>query len=78
MDLLQKLRKISKKYGLNKYTRLEIICVDGKKVTGYYDGYVSALDNEPETAQIDVISDNYKAGITGILETEIVDIRLIE
>lgn len=44
----------------------------GTPITGYCEGFVRAIDNDPEVAQIDVISQ----GISyGLLETEIQSIE---
>lgn len=78
MNLCQRLKEINREYSLNKDTKLKVICIDGEVVTGFYDGYVSASDNEYEIPEIDIISDKYKTGITTIFENEIENIEVIK
>lgn len=72
MNLLDELRKIE---NLSGKTRLKILCTEGITITGNYAGYVSALDNEPEVAQIDIDGDN--GAYYGIEEAEIESIEVI-
>lgn len=73
MNLLQKLKKIE---NLNGKTRIKAVCVDGIVVEGFYRGYTSALNNEPEIPQID-IQNSLNGGLVGLLETEIESIEVI-
>ncbi|ABX43325.1 hypothetical protein [Lachnoclostridium phytofermentans] len=73
MDLLSALKNINE---LNQNTKLKILCVGGIVVEGTYDSYTSALDNEPEEAEI-TIRDASNKGLVEILESEIETIEVI-
>ena len=66
MIIKEKLREIKE---LNNNIRLKIICNDGEIITGYYRGYTSAINNEPEIAQLDVLTTDNK--YIGLYENEI-------
>ncbi|WP_323393172.1 hypothetical protein [Anaerotignum propionicum] len=49
--------------------------MDNQVLTGNFYGYTRALDNEPEQAEVDIMSD---AGVViGVLESEIKSIEVI-
>lgn len=76
MILLNRLKEINIENQLNGKTFLEVVCVDGDVIRGYYRGYTSALDNEPEIAELDIMTTYGQ--YTGIYETEIKEIKVIE
>lgn len=75
MDLLKELKQVNEKCGLTGKTKLKITCINGDVLQGYYISFVSALDNEPEIAGIDISGgeDYYY----GLLETEIEKIEVL-
>lgn len=73
MNLMEKLRKIE---NLNGKTVIKVICTDGDVAEGFYRGYTSELNNEPEIPQIDILSKKTNS-LIGILETEIQSIEVI-
>lgn len=75
MKLKDKLKEISINKPLSKETRLKIICMDNQVITGNYYGYTQALDNEPEEAEVDIMSD--AGAVIGVLESEIKSIEVI-
>lgn len=83
MNLCNRLREISKKYTLDKNLTLRVICVEDtyftgtKELIGKYDGYIQALDNEPEIAQLELKIPQYTNGIVALLETEIKSIDVV-
>ena len=62
----EKLRGIKE---LNNNTMLKITCNDGEVLTGYYRGYTSGANNEPEIAQLDILTTDNK--YIGLFENEI-------
>lgn len=83
MDLCNRLREIAEKYTLDKNLTIRVICVEvtyftgTKELIGKYDGYIQALDNEPEIAQLELKIPQYANGIVSLLETEIKSIDVI-
>lgn len=74
MILREELKKIKQ---LNNNAILKVTCSDGEIITGYFCGYTSAANNEPEIAQLDILSS--KDGLHyGLLENEIVSIAVVE
>ena len=61
---------------LNNNTVLKVTCIDNEVITGYFRGYTSAVNNEPEIAQLDILTkdNNY----LGLLENEIASIVVIK
>jgi len=74
MNLYDTLGNLRKSHNLDEAI-LVIACTDGKIIRGKFDCYISALDNEPEAAQIDVF-DLEKQWLVGVLETEIESITV--
>jgi len=74
--LLEMLKEINKTDILSKKTVLKIICKDGVEINGRYQAYVSELDNEPEEAQLDIITLDTEASV-GLLESEIETIEVL-
>ena len=72
MKINEKLRGIE---GLNNNTRLKISCNDGEIITGYYRGYTSGANNEPEIAQLDILTTDNE--YIGLFENEIKAIVVI-
>lgn len=68
---LQKIKNLSDK------TKLRVVCEDRIIIEGEYRGYTSALNNEPEIAQLDVFSEQTNT-LYGLLETEIISIEEIK
>ena len=66
MKIKEKLRGIKE---LNNNTMLKITCNDGEVLTGYYRGYTSGANNEPEIAQLDILTTENK--YIGLFENEI-------
>ena len=78
MNLTEYFHEIYKKRDPYKVkTRFRIVCTDGITLTGDFAGLTSALDNEPEIAEISIYRDD-NGDLTGILETEIKNIELVE
>ena len=73
MILKEGLNKIT---NLNNNTVLKVTCIDNEVITGYFRGYTSAVDNEQEIAQLDILAkdNNY----LGLLENEIVSIVVVK
>lgn len=84
MDLAKRLYEISQTHKINKDLKLKVTCFTksaftGTNVTiGQYAGSVSALDNIPEIAELDLITPEYPTGITAIMEPDIEKIEVIE
>ena len=76
MNLLEELKKLNNLNKLNNNTVLKITCLDNQVCKGTYYGYTSALDNEPEIAEIE-IRDLETGSIICILENEIKSIEVI-
>ena len=59
MNLKEELKKID---GLSTSTKLKVVLTDGTTLTGFYDCYTSAIDNDPQIASIDlrVLDDIYE------------------
>lgn len=74
MILLDELKKIE---NLSNETKLRIVCEDEITIEGKYRGYTSALNNEPEVAQLDIYSKKDNT-MYGLLETEIISIGVID
>lgn len=72
MKLSNELKKIE---NLTTDTLLKIECVDKTLIVGYFRGYTSASDNEPEVPQIDVWSESNQT-LYGLLENEIYSINV--
>lgn len=70
MDLYGKLAAIK---GLNNKVTLRVKCTDDTLVECKYYGFTQALDNEPEIAQLDILSTDGK--VYGLYETEIISIE---
>lgn len=71
MVLKEELKKIK---SLNNNTVLQVTCNDGEIITGCFCGYTSAANNEPEIAQLDIMTkDNNHLGL---LENEIAAIAV--
>lgn len=73
MILLDELKKIE---NLSNETKLRIVCEDEITIEGEYRGYTSALNNEPEVAQLDIYSKKDNT-MYGLLETEIISIGVV-
>ena len=56
---------------------LKLHILPAQKNLGKYDGYIQALDNEPEIAQLELKIPQYANGIVSLLETEIKSIDVI-
>lgn len=71
--LKEELKKIT---NLNNNTVLKVTCIDNEVITGYFRGYTSAVNNEPDIAQLDILTkdNNY----LGLLENEIASILVIK
>lgn len=84
MNLCNRLREITEKYTLDKNLTLKVVCngntyfTGTNELIGQYDGYIQALDNEPEIAQLELRIPQYSSGIVALLETEIKSIEVIE
>lgn len=84
MVLRDRLREISKEHKLDKNLKLKVTCFTksaftGTNVTiGQYAGYVQAIDNTPEIAELDLITPEYPTGITVIMEPDIEKIEVVE
>lgn len=76
MNLLEELKNLNNLNKLNNNTVLKITCLDSQVCKGTYYGYTSALDNEPEIAEIE-IRDLETGSIICILENEIKSIDVI-
>lgn len=74
MILLDELNKIE---NLSNETKLRIVCEDEITIEGEYRGYTSALNNEPEVAQLDIYSKKDNT-MYGLLETEIASISVVD
>lgn len=74
MILFNELQKIK---NLSDKTKLRVVCEDRIIIEGEYRGYTSALNNEPEIAQLDVFSEQTNT-LYGLLETEIISIEEIK
>lgn len=72
--LQNELKKIK---NLNSKTKLRIVCNGGIIIEGEYRGYTSALNNEPEIAQVDIYSDENNM-LYGLSEDEIISIATID
>jgi len=70
MNLYDTLENLRKSHNLDENAVLVITCTDGKVIRGNLDCYISAQDNDPEIAQVDIF-DLEKQWLVGILETEI-------
>lgn len=59
MNLKEELKKIN---GLSVGTKLKVVLTDGTVLTGFYECYTSAIDNDPAIASIDlrVLEDIYE------------------
>ncbi len=75
MNLLATLKEINKQSELTNNTYLKVVCKDGEFILGYYLGYVSAYDNTPEIAQIDLLSDD--GTYTSVIETDIASVEAL-
>lgn len=73
MDLYSKLSAIK---GLDNTSMLRVECTDNIIIEGKYYGFTQALDNDPEIAQLDILSNDGK--VFGLYETEILNISKIE
>ena len=78
MNLIQHMKKLlGTEHPYDKAHRLKVECTDGITLTGKFVTIVGALDNEPEIAEL--IIRRYDNGVlTGMLETEIESIELLE
>ena len=74
MNLVNKLREISKKYKLNENLNLKLVGNDGEVFEGPYSGFTQALDNEPEIASIEIKMNGH---ILSLDENEIRSIEVI-
>lgn len=70
MNLVEALQGIRAKRKLDGNTVLQINRKDGTRIKGYYVSCISAADNDPEIAQID-LRDVQTKELVGILENEI-------
>lgn len=70
MNLVEVLQEIRAKRKLDGNTVLRINRKDGTQIKGNYVSCISAADNDPEIAQIDLCDVQTKE-LVGILETEI-------
>ena len=78
MDLIQHMKKLlGTEHPYNKAHRLKVGCTDGIVLTGKFVTVVGALDNEPEIAELIIRRDD-NGVLTGMLETEIESIELLE
>lgn len=78
MDLIQYMKKLlGTEHPYNKAHRLKVECTDGITLTGKFVTVVGALDNEPEIAELIIRRDD-NGVLTGMLETEIESIELLE
>lgn len=77
MILLILLNELKKIENLSDKTKLRVVCEDKITIEGEYRGYTSALNNEPEIAQLDIYSEQVNT-LYGLLETEIVSIEVIK
>lgn len=78
MDLIQRMKKLlGTEHPYNKAHRLKVECTDGIVLTGKFVTVVGALDNEPEIAELIIRRDD-NGVLTGMLETEIESIELLE
>ena len=78
MDLIKRLRELfGTEYPYTKEHRLRVVCTDGKVLTGKFCCVIGALDNEPEINELDIRRDD-NLDLTGLLETEIESIELLE
>lgn len=78
MDLIQHMKKLlGIEHPYDKAHRLKVECTDGITLTGKFVTVVGALDNEPETAEL-IIQRDDNGVLTGMLETEIESIELLE
>lgn len=75
MNLKEKLKEFNKLKPLSAKTIFNIACNDGQVIEGNYYSYVSALDNEPEEAEVDITVKN--GDVVGILESEIKSIEVL-
>lgn len=76
MNLIDRLKEISQTHGLSESTVLQVRLTGGRQMKGKYRACVSARDNDPEIAQLDL----YEIGtddLIGLLETEIDEITVI-
>ena len=78
MDLIQHMKKLlGTERPYDKAHRLKVECTDGIVLTGKFVTVVGALDNEPEIAELIIRRDD-NGVLTGMLETEIESIELLE
>lgn len=73
-NLVETLRDIMKTHKLNNNLKLKIKTIDGNIVTGPYEGFTQALDNEPEIASIEIKKEGYSLEL---YENEIKSIEVI-
>ena len=71
MNLWEELKKIK---DLSGKTKLKVVLLDGTQLIGQYEGYTSALDNDPAIASLDLNTDD---GIYELYENEIKTIESI-
>lgn len=74
--LYEMLNEIEKKHELNSKLFLQVTCVNGDIVDGYFRGYTDAINNEPEITELEIMTTYGQ--YTGIYETEIKEIKVIE
>ncbi|MEG2385119.1 MAG: hypothetical protein RSB19_06060 [Erysipelotrichaceae bacterium] len=74
--LYEMLNEIEKKHKLSSKLLLRVICTDGDIVDGFFAGYTDSIDNEPEITELEIITTYGQ--YTGISETEIKEIKVIE
>jgi hypothetical protein len=55
VNLWEELKKIE---NLSGETKLKVLLLDGTQLIGQYEGYTSALDNDPAIASIDLNADD--------------------
>jgi hypothetical protein len=55
MNLKEELKKIN---GLSVKTKLKVVLLDETTLTGFYDCYTAAIDNDPQIASIDLRVDD--------------------
>lgn len=74
MNLKEELRVIMKTHELNDDLKLKIKTIEGDVVTGSYDGYTQALDNDVDQASISIQQDGY---IIELYENDIEFIKVV-
>ena len=78
MDLIQHMKKLlGTEHPYDKAHRLKVECTDGITLAGQFVTVGGALDNEPEIAELIIRRDD-NGVLTGMLETEIESIELLE